>query len=251
MNLNSIPAFQDNYIWVLSDDAKRCLIVDPGEAAPVLRAIEENNWQPEAIFLTHHHADHVGGVGELRQRFPHIEVYGPAETQDKGTTRVVAEGDKVSVLGHEFCIIATPGHTLGHICFFNMPYLFCGDTMFSGGCGRLFEGTATQMYQSLKKISKLPDDTLICCAHEYTLSNMKFALSILPHDLFINEYYREVKGLRAKNQKTLPVTLKNERRNNIFLRTDDTDFIEEISKETKLLQPSERFAWLRAKKDNF
>lgn len=251
MNLNSIPAFQDNYIWVLSDDAKRCLIVDPGEAAPVLRAIEENNWQPEAIFLTHHHADHVGGVVELRQRFPHIEVYGPAETQDKGTTRVVAEGDKVSVLGHEFCIIATPGHTLGHICFFNIPYLFCGDTMFSGGCGRLFEGTATQMYQSLKKISALPDDTLICCAHEYTLSNMKFALSILPHDLFINEYYREVKELRAKNQKTLPVTLKNERRNNIFLRTDDTDFIEEISKETKLLQPSERFAWLRAKKDNF
>lgn len=251
MNLNSIPAFQDNYIWVLSDDANRCLIVDPGEAAPVLRAIEENNWHPEAIFLTHHHADHVGGVAELRQRFPHIEVYGPAETQDKGTTRVVTEGDKVSVLGHEFCIIATPGHTLGHICFFNMPYLFCGDTMFSGGCGRLFEGTATQMYQSLKKISELPDDTLICCAHEYTLSNMKFALSILPHDLFINEYYREVKGLRAKNQKTLPVTLKNERRNNIFLRTDDADFIDEISKETKLLQPSERFAWLRAKKDNF
>ena len=251
MNLNSIPAFQDNYIWVLSDDAGRCLIVDPGEAAPVLRAIKENNWQPEAIFLTHHHADHVGGVAELRQHFPYLEVYGPAETQDKGTTKVVAEGDKVSVFGHEFCIIATPGHTLGHICFFNMPYLFCGDTMFSGGCGRLFEGTATQMYQSLKKISALPDDTLICCAHEYTLSNMKFALSILPHDLFINEYYREVKELRAKNQKTLPVTLKNERRNNIFLRTDDIDFISEISKETKLLQPSERFAWLRAKKDNF
>ncbi|CAH6662164.1 hydroxyacylglutathione hydrolase [Pseudocitrobacter vendiensis] len=251
MNLNSIPAFQDNYIWVLSDDAGRCLIVDPGEAAPVLRAIKENNWQPEAIFLTHHHADHVGGVAELRQHFPHIEVYGPAETQDKGTTKVVAEGDNVSVLGHEFCIIATPGHTLGHICFFNMPYLFCGDTMFSGGCGRLFEGTASQMYQSLKKISALPDDTLICCAHEYTLSNMKFAVSILPHDLFINEYYREVKELRAKNQKTLPVTLKNERRNNIFLRTDNVDFINEISKETKLLQPSERFAWLRAKKDNF
>lgn len=251
MNLNSIPAFQDNYIWVLNDDAGRCLIVDPGEAAPVLRAIEENDWQPEAIFLTHHHADHVGGVGELRQRYPHIEVYGPAETQDKGTTKIVADGDKVSVLGQEFCIFATPGHTLGHICFFNMPYLFCGDTMFSGGCGRLFEGTADQMYQSLKKISALPDETLICCAHEYTLSNMKFAQSILPHDLFINDYYREVKELRAKNQKTLPVTLKNERHNNIFLRTDGIDFITEISKETKLLQPSERFAWLRSKKDNF
>jgi hydroxyacylglutathione hydrolase len=251
MNLNSIPAFQDNYIWVLNNDAGHCLIVDPGEAGPVLQAINDNHWKPEAIFLTHHHADHVGGVAELRHHFPHIEVYGPAETQDKGTTKIVAEGDKVSVLGQEFRILATPGHTLGHICFFNMPYLFCGDTLFSGGCGRLFEGTADQMYQSLKKINALPDDTLICCAHEYTLANMKFALSILPHDLSINEYYREVKELRAKNQKTLPVILKNERRNNIFLRVDDIDLINEIAKETKLLQSSDRFAWLRSKKDNF
>ncbi len=103
-----------------------------------------------------------------------------------------------SFLGHEFSVIATPGHTLGHICYFSKPYLFCGDTLFSGGCGRLFEGTPSQMYQSLKKLSALPDDTLVCCAHEYTLSNMKFALSILPHDLSINDYYRKVKELRSK-----------------------------------------------------
>ncbi len=178
-------------------------------------------------------------------------VYGPAETQDKGTTRVVKDGDSALVLGHEFSIFATPGHTLGHICYFSHPYLFCGDTLFSGGCGRLFEGTASQMYQSLKKISALPDDTLICCAHEYTLANMKFALSILPHDSFINEYYRKVNELRAKNQITLPVILKNERKNNIFLRTEDPDLINEINKETKLQQPEERFAWLRSKKDSF
>jgi len=251
MNLNSIPAFQDNYIWVLNNDDGRCLIVDPGEAAPVLRAVEENQWQPEAILLTHHHNDHVGGVNTLRQYFPDIVVYGPEETQDKGTTQIVKEGDVISVLGHDFSVFATPGHTLGHICFFSSPYLFCGDTLFSGGCGRLFEGTASQMYQSFCKINALPDDTVICCAHEYTLGNMKFAISILPQDPALNEYYRKVNELRAKNQKTLPVILKNERRINLFLRTEDADLINIINQETKLQHPEERFAWLRSKKDNF
>lgn len=251
MNLNSIPAFQDNYIWVLTNNEGHCAIVDPGDAAPVLKAIAAHGWVPEAILLTHHHQDHVGGVQELVRHFPQIVVYGPAETQDKGTTCVVEDGDTALVLGHEFSVFATPGHTLGHICYFSHPYLFCGDTLFSGGCGRLFEGTAYQMYQSLKKISALPDDTLICCAHEYTLANIKFSLSILPQDSSLNEYYRKVNELRVKKQMTLPVTLKNERQNNIFLRTDDIDLINEINKETILQQPEERFAWLRSKKDTF
>ncbi|MEX3022635.1 hydroxyacylglutathione hydrolase [Kluyvera sp. STS39-E] len=251
MNLNSIPAFQDNYIWVLNDETGRCVIVDPGDAAPVLKAIEQNNWQPEAILLTHHHQDHVGGVADLHKAFPNLIIYGPKETESKGTTKIVADGEKIRVLDQDFHVFATPGHTLGHICFYSAPYLFCGDTLFSGGCGRLFEGTATQMYQSFQKINMLPDETLICCAHEYTLSNMAFALSVLPHDLFINEYYLEVKELRAKKQITLPTTLKKERRINLFLRTDDIDLVNEISKETKLLQSEQRFAWLRSKKDNF
>lgn len=251
MNLNSIPAFQDNYIWVLSEDDGRCLIVDPGEAAPVLRAIEEHQWQPEAILLTHHHNDHVGGVQALRDAFPDVVVYGPAETQHKGTTQVVAEGDTVTVLGQDFSVFATPGHTLGHICFFSFPYLFCGDTLFSGGCGRLFEGTATQMYQSFCKINALPDDTVICCAHEYTLGNMKFAVSVLPEDAEVQEYYKKVSELRAKNEKTLPVILKNERKINLFLRTEGADLIEVINQESLLQHPEERFAWLRAKKDAF
>lgn len=251
MNLNSIPAFQDNYIWVLNDETGRCLIVDPGEAAPVLKAIEANNWQPEAILLTHHHNDHVGGVAELHRRFPNLIVYGPEETRNKGTTKIVADGDRINILEHEFHVFATPGHTSGHVCFYSAPWLFCGDTLFSGGCGRLFEGTAAQMYQSLQRINALPEDTLICCAHEYTLSNMKFALSVLPHDVFINEYYREVNELRVKNQMTLPTTLKKERKINLFLRTDVIDLINEIDKETKLLQSEQRFAWLRSKKDNF
>lgn len=251
MNLNSIPAFQDNYIWVLVDDDYRCVIVDPGESAPVLRAIKENDWQPEAILLTHHHNDHTGGVPELRAHFPHLVVYGPAEAQDKGVTHVVEEGENILIREWEFSVFTTPGHTLGHLCFYSKPYLFCGDTLFSGGCGRLFEGTPAQMYQSLQKINALPDDTVICCAHEYTLGNMKFAVSLLPEDRAIQDYYHKVKELRAKNQKTLPVILKNERQINLFLRTDDTDLINKINQETNLQQPEQRFAWLRSKKDNF
>ena len=147
MNLNSIPAFDDNYIWVLNDEAGRCLIVDPGDAEPVLNAIAANNWQPEAIFLTH---DHVGGVKELVGKFPQIVVYGPQETQDKGTTQVVKDGETAFVLGHEFSVIATPGHTLGHICYFSKPYLFCGDTLFSVGVVGCLKGQHHKCINHLK-----------------------------------------------------------------------------------------------------
>jgi len=251
MNLTSIPALQDNYIWTLNNNRGECLIVDPGEAAPVLAALEKNQWQPQAILLTHHHHDHVGGVKELVKKYPNLVVYGPGETQDKGAGQIVGEGDKVAVLGLEFSIYLTPGHTLGHISYFSFPYLFCGDTMFSGGCGRLFEGTAEQMFISFQKLNTLPEETLVCCAHEYTLSNLKFAHTLLPQDAEINRYYRKIKELRVKNNVTVPSTLACERKINVFLRTQDIELQKIIGYKTSPLHEWQVFATLREKKDRF
>lgn len=251
MNLTSIPALQDNYIWTLNNADGHCLIVDPGEAAPVVAALKKNHWQPVAILLTHHHHDHVGGVKELLSSYPQLVVYGPEETQDKGATKIVSEGDRFTILGLEFSVITTPGHTLGHISYFSSPYLFCGDTMFSGGCGRLFEGTPQQMFQSFQKINKLPADTLICCAHEYTLSNLKFAASLLTKDAEITGYYLKIRELRAKKQVTVPTTLAFERRINVFLRTQVIELQKIIGFETSPQHEWQVFAALREKKDLF
>ncbi|QGU88802.1 hydroxyacylglutathione hydrolase [Erwinia sorbitola] len=251
MNLTSIPALQDNYIWTLNDVEGRCLIVDPGEAAPVLRVIEENKWQPVAILLTHHHHDHVGGVAELLSHYPNLEVYGPEETRAKGAKIIVSEGDNVQILGRDFTIYATPGHTLGHISYFSFPYLFCGDTLFSGGCGRLFEGTAKQMFDSFQKLNALSEETLVCCAHEYTLSNLTFARAIYPQDAEIERYYREIKELRAKNGISLPTKLALERKINVFLLTQRHDLQQQIGLETTPQHEWQVFAALREKKDAF
>lgn len=251
MNLTSIPALTDNYIWTLTDDAGNCLIVDPGEAQPLIEKIEANRWTPVAVLLTHHHQDHTGGVAELLQRYPQLEVYGPQETAAKGAQHIVQEGESVTLLGMPFQVIATPGHTLGHISYYSEPYLFCGDTMFSGGCGRLFEGTAEQMFDSFQKLNELPADTLICCAHEYTLSNMKFAAAILPHDPKILARYQEIKDLRAENRTTLPTKLALEREINLFLRTQDADLQKALAINVESSPLWQTFAELRNKKDQF
>lgn len=159
MNLISISAFQDNYIWVLVDDDRRCIIVDPGESVPILHAIEENDWQPEAILLTHHHHDHVGGAPDLLARYPHIPVYGPAETQDKGTTQVIEEGESIFILGCEFSVFATPGHTSGHLCFYSKPYLFVATRCFPAaveGCLKARQNRCINLYKKLMRCQPTP-----------------------------------------------------------------------------------------------
>ncbi|MEY0629852.1 hydroxyacylglutathione hydrolase, partial [Providencia rettgeri] len=171
MELIRVPALNDNYIWVLADN-QQCIIVDPAEAEPVLEIITAQHLTPVAILLTHHHNDHTGGVKGILNKFTSLPVFGPKETENKGATELVEEGDTVIINQFKFQVIALSGHTLGHIGFYQAPYLFCGDTLFSAGCGRIFEGTPEQMWQSIQKIAALPDETLICCAHEYTLSNL-------------------------------------------------------------------------------
>lgn len=251
MNLTGIPALLDNYIWTLNDRNGLCIIVDPGEATPVINMLLQNNWQPIAILLTHHHDDHVGGVKKLLETWPQLVVYGPQEVQGTGRINMVSGGDNFTLLSRKFRVFSSPGHTLGHISYFSPPYLFCGDTMFSGGCGRLFEGTAEQMFETFQKINQLPKDTLICCAHEYTLSNLKFALTILPQDSELRQYYQKIKELRTENHMTLPTKLAFERKINLFLRTHETELQHILGFKYPPIPKWQVFARLRHLKDHY
>lgn len=251
MNLISIPALQDNYIWLLSNKENHCVIIDPGEAEPVLKALQEYQLYPEAILLTHHHQDHVGGVGQLVEKYTNLPVFGPAETAKSGATSIINAEKTIKLLNSEFSAFDVPGHTIGHIAYYHHPFLFCGDTLFSAGCGRIFEGTPNQMFESIQKISKLPDDTLICCAHEYTLSNLEFAHTIWPEEPTIEAYLYKISQIREKSQSSLPTTLGLERKINLFLRCHEIDLKRKISSEPESIENWEAFALLRSKKDCF
>lgn len=221
MKLIPLPAFQDNYLWVLHD-GHRALVVDPGDAQPVLAWLQRERLQLDAILVTHHHPDHIGGVDAVRDATG-AKVYGPARERIPEPLTRLAEGDTIEVLGLAFRVIDVPGHTAGHIAYYcddvdGAPLLFCGDTLFSGGCGRLFEGTPAQMLSSLDKLAALPGTTKVCCTHEYTLSNLKFARAVEPGNTELMHYVQHCQDLRARNLPTLPSTIARERQINPFLR---------------------------------
>lgn len=216
----AIPAFDDNYIWAIgAERGGSVALVDPGDPLPVLAVMEERGWQLSAILLTHHHHDHTGGVADLVHRYP-VPVYGPAHETICTITHPLREGDRVHLdeLGLTLEVFDTPGHTLGHIVYYGGGALFCGDTLFTGGCGRIFEGTAAQLYQSLEKIRALPADTLVYCAHEYTADNLRFAQIAEPESRAISTRRATVATRRAEQQPTVPARLAEELQTNPFLR---------------------------------
>ena len=257
MNLLPIPAFADNYIWMLHD-GKQALVVDPGQAEPVLQVLAQLGLKLQGILVTHHHADHVGGLDALRAATG-APVWGPAyETLPEPVTRVQG-GDLVDVLGGPWQVIDVPGHTSGHIAFFSTqampaPVLFCGDTLFSGGCGRLFEGTPAQMQASLDALAALPGNTLVCCAHEYTLSNLQFAQAVEPHNADLTLYLEQCQIQRDQGQPTLPSTIQTELNVNPFMRSRAADVIAaavQHDSQTRPEEPASVLASLRQWKNVF
>lgn len=222
MTLIPLPAFNDNYIWMVHD-GQRALVVDPGDPLVVLDALQRESLRLEAILVTHHHNDHIGGVKRLRQETA-AQVYGPAHEDVPQPLVGLADGDRVDALGWHFRVLDVPGHTAGHIAFYTeptgeSPLLFSGDTLFSAGCGRLFEGTPAQMLQSLTRLAALPEATRVCCAHEYTASGLVFARAVEPDNPAILAYQQRVAAWRAQQHPSLPSTIGLEKSINPFLRT--------------------------------
>ncbi|MWN89916.1 hydroxyacylglutathione hydrolase [Gilliamella sp. Pra-s65] len=239
--LHCIPVLKDNYIWILTNSANQAIIIDPGEAKPVINYINKHRISPLGILLTHHHIDHTAGVCELKAQYQNIDVYGPNEI-DLPINYLINQ-NKVDIGDFSFDVIAVPGHTLGHLAYYCSPYLFSGDTLFSAGCGRVFEGTYQQMLDSLKQLKQLPENTLICASHEYTLSNLAFALQMLPDDTNIKDYL----NLISKKQMTLPSILSKEKQINLFLRCHEQKLQNKFNFNNEL----DLFSFFRSQKDIF
>jgi hydroxyacylglutathione hydrolase len=256
LEVTPVRAFSDNYIWLVRGTGGdgRVGVVDPGDAAPVRAALERGGLTLAAILITHHHADHTGGVAELLESAD-VPVYGPAGETIPGRTHSLHGGDQVAVteLGLSFEIIDVPGHTAGHIAYYGHGALFCGDTLFSAGCGRLFEGTPAQMTESLDRLAVLPGETRVYCAHEYTLSNLAFAAAVEPDNAAVADYIRRAESLIADGVPTIPSTLGLEAEVNPFLRCDRPSVVRaaETHSGRQLAGRVDVFATVRAWKDGF
>lgn len=254
-----IPAFNDNYLWLFkASDSTECGIVDPGDAEPVLRYLKDNGLTLSVIFITHHHGDHTGGISRLLQEFD-VPVYGPDSVNIPAITQPLAEGDHVDVLGKQYKILEIPGHTLDHIAYFaagdseNTPLLFCGDTLFAGGCGRVFEGTYAMMHQSLQKLAGLPPATAVYCAHEYTLANLAFAKAVTPASSTLARRIDREKARREQDIPTIPTSIQVELETNPFLRCSADDVMASANRQSgqSLSAPEDVFAVIRSWKDSF
>ncbi|RDI97081.1 hydroxyacylglutathione hydrolase [Dyella solisilvae] len=252
MHVVPLPALADNYIWLLHDDDGQAIVVDPGDATPVEKALRERGLLLRAILLTHHHHDHIGGVESLLRHHA-VPVYAPHDERIEIAAQRVADGDVVTIAlpRARFSVIAVPGHTTTHIAYSGEGVLLCGDTLFSMGCGRLFEGTPAQMLASLDRLASLPGNTLVCCAHEYTAANGRFAHTIEPDNAALVARQHEVASLRAHDQPSLPVTMATEQATNPFLRTDSDGVIAWSHRHGIQGDRVARFAALRANKDVF
>lgn len=256
LEVTPIKAFSDNYLWLFRQSgSKRAAIVDPGDPAPVLSYLEREQLELEAILVTHHHADHTGGIRELLEHYE-VPVYGPESSAIPQVTQTLHEGDSIQVCGTLFRVLEIPGHTLDHIAYYaespapnQDPVLFCGDTLFAAGCGRLFEGTAETMHASLLKLAALPPETQAFCAHEYTLANLAFAAAVTPDDAVLQSRIAEEKQKREQGLPTVPTSIALEKQTNPFLRCDEEPV--RLNLKMPTARPAEVFAALREWKDSF